>query len=156
MYFRMSNICSRKLDVQEANVSLSQFLQNQKLFLSMLVCEWMESPALDLWDVVIEVLHSLKNTHQAARDHCRKEKVDDPVPRRRARNQKHQPQHQIENKQKLMNCPMWITLSQAQKPSRFEAQLYVLKGNEAVIKMNIKGRSPTTRQVSRTHRVAFG
>ena len=25
--------------------------------------------ALDLWDVVIEVLHSSKNTHQAVRDH---------------------------------------------------------------------------------------
>ena len=33
--------------------------------------------ALVLWDVVIEVLHSSKNTHQAVRDHCRKEEVDD-------------------------------------------------------------------------------
>ena len=31
------------------------------------------TPALDLWDVVIEVLHSAKNTHQAVKDHCRKE-----------------------------------------------------------------------------------
>ena len=30
--------------------------------------------ALDLWDVVIEVLHSSRNTHQAVRDHCRKKK----------------------------------------------------------------------------------
>ena len=30
--------------------------------------------ALDLWDVLIEVLHSLKNTHQAVRDHCREGK----------------------------------------------------------------------------------
>ena len=29
-------------------------------------------PALDLWDVVIEVLHSSKNTHQAVKGHCRK------------------------------------------------------------------------------------
>ena len=26
--------------------------------------------ALDLWDVVIEVVHSSKNTHQIVRDHC--------------------------------------------------------------------------------------
>ena len=35
------------------------------------------------------------------------------------------------------------------------ALLYVFEDNEAVIKMMIKGRSPTMRQVSRTHRVAL-
>ena len=38
--------------------------------------------------------------------------------------------------------------------SRQEA-LYVFEDNEAVIKMIIKGRSPTMRHVSRTHRVAL-
>ena len=41
------------------------------------------------------------------------------------------------------------------KFSRQEALLYVFEGNEAVIKMIIKGRSPTMRHVSRTHRVAL-
>ena len=36
-----------------------------------------------------------------------------------------------------------------------EALLYVFEDNEAVIKMIIKGKRPTTRHVSRTHRVAF-
>ena len=36
-----------------------------------------------------------------------------------------------------------------------EALLYVIEDNEAVIKMIIKGRSPTMRHVSRTHRVAL-
>ena len=35
-----------------------------------------------------------------------------------------------------------------------EALLYVFEDNEAVIKKIIKGRSPTMRHVSRTHRVA--
>ena len=35
------------------------------------------------------------------------------------------------------------------------AMLYVFEDNEAVIKMIIKGRSPTVRHVSRTHRVAL-
>ena len=35
------------------------------------------------------------------------------------------------------------------------AMLYVFEDNEAVIKMTIKGRSPTMRHVSRTHRVAL-
>ena len=39
--------------------------------------------------------------------------------------------------------------------SRKEAQLYIFEDNEAVIKMIIKGRSPTMRHVSRTHRVAL-
>ena len=38
--------------------------------------------------------------------------------------------------------------------SRQEALLYVFEDNEAVNKMIIKGRSPTLRHVSRTHRVA--
>ena len=39
--------------------------------------------------------------------------------------------------------------------SHQEALLYVSEDNEAVIKMIIKGRSPTMRHVSRTHRVAL-
>ena len=39
--------------------------------------------------------------------------------------------------------------------SRQEALLYVFEDNEAVIKMIIKGRSPTMRHVFRTHRVAL-
>ena len=39
--------------------------------------------------------------------------------------------------------------------SHHEALLYVFEDNEAVIKMIIKGRSPTMRHVSRTHRVAL-
>ena len=36
-----------------------------------------------------------------------------------------------------------------------EALLYVFEDNEAVIKMIIEERGPTTRRVSRTHRVAL-
>ena len=39
--------------------------------------------------------------------------------------------------------------------SRQESLLYVFEDNEAVIKMIIEGRSPTTRHVSRTHRVVL-
>ena len=33
--------------------------------------------------------------------------------------------------------------------------LYVFEDNEAVIKVTVKGRSPTMRHVSRTHRIAL-
>ena len=36
-----------------------------------------------------------------------------------------------------------------------ESQLYIFEDNEAVIEMLIKGRTPTMRHVSRTHRVAL-
>ena len=39
--------------------------------------------------------------------------------------------------------------------SHQEALLYVFEDNEAVIKMITKGRSPTMRHASRTHRVAL-
>ena len=39
--------------------------------------------------------------------------------------------------------------------SRKEALLYIFEDNEAVIQMITKGRSPTMRHVSRTHRVAL-
>ena len=44
--------------------------------------------------------------------------------------------------------------SDVQSVSR-EALFYVFEDNEVVIKMIVKGRSPTMRHVSRTHRVAF-
>ena len=47
-----------------------------------------------------------------------------------------------------------VVPSNVQSASR-EALLYVFEDNEAVIKMIMKGRSPTMRHVSRTHRVAL-
>ena len=41
------------------------------------------------------------------------------------------------------------------RSSQFGAMLYVFGDTEAVIKMIIKGRSPTMRHVSRTHKVAL-
>ena len=46
-------------------------------------------------------------------------------------------------------------LSSNVQSSHQEPLLYVFEDNEAVIKMIIKGRSPTIRHVSRTHRVAL-
>ena len=41
------------------------------------------------------------------------------------------------------------------KSSQFGAMLYIFEDNEAVIKMIIKGRNPTMRHISRTHRVSL-
>ena len=41
------------------------------------------------------------------------------------------------------------------KLAHFEDRLFICEVNEAVIKMVIKGRGPTMRHVSRTHRVGL-
>ena len=51
---------------------------------------------------------------------------------------------------------IWIMLiSTNVQSSHQEALWYVVQHNEAVIKMIIKGQSPTIRRVSRTHRVVL-
>ena len=101
-------------------------------------------PALDSWDLVIEVLrmtHGIpKPTQACTREtsveiqstHKIKQVLDQNV--------------DLSNKDQV---PSNAHLSEK------ESQLYIFEDNEAVIKMIIKGRSPTMRHVSRTHRVAL-
>ena len=56
---------------------------------------------------------------------------------------------------KSMWCKTLILFLQNVQSARQEALLFVFEDNEAVIKMIMKGRSPTMRHVSRTHRVAL-
>ena len=56
---------------------------------------------------------------------------------------------------KSMLCVTLILFSQNVQSASREALLYVFEDNDAVIKMIMKGRSPTMRHVSRTHRVAL-
>ena len=48
-----------------------------------------------------------------------------------------------------------VSVSLNVQSARQEGLLYVFEDTEAVIKMIMKGRSPTMRHVSRTHRVAL-
>ena len=50
-----------------------------------------------------------------------------------------------------MHCRLYV--SSNVKSSQFGAMLYIFEDNEAVIKMIVKGRSPTMRHVSRTHSI---
>ena len=56
---------------------------------------------------------------------------------------------------KSMLCKTLILFLQMSNPRSQEALLHVFEDNEVVIKMIMKGRSPTMRHVSRTHRVAL-
>ena len=110
----------------------------------MLVCVWTGLPALDLWDVVIEVLgmtHRIPKPTQACTGETSVEI---------------QSTHKI--KQVLDQNVDLSNMDQAPSNAHLsekESQLYISEDNEAVIKMIIKGRSPTMRHVSRTHRGAL-
>ena len=90
--------------------------------------------ALELWDLIVSVLGNVSRLS---------DRTVNPV------NGKNKSHNQIDAMQDIDSVP-----SNVQSASR-EALLYVFEDNEAVIKMIMKGRSPTMRHVSRTHRVAL-
>ena len=91
-------------------------------------------PALELWDRIVSVFGNVSHVSDRA---------GQPV------NGKNKSHNKIDVVKDIDLVP-----SNVQSASR-EALLYVFENNEAVIKMIIKGRSPTMRHVSRTHRVAL-
>ena len=98
-------------------------------------------PALDLWDLIVLVLGNTIQTH---------DRTEQPVVNR------DKSQGSSKRSQGMLNILNHVdSVPSNVQFSHQEALLYVFKDNEAVIKMIIKGRSPTMRHVSRTHRVAL-
>ena len=94
-------------------------------------------PALELWDLIVSVFGNVSRVSD------RSGQPDNGV-------------HKHHKSQKRINVMVFMdSVPSNVQSSRQEALLYVFEDNEAVIKMIIKGRSPTMRHVSRTHRVAF-
>ena len=94
-------------------------------------------PAFDLWDLIVAVLHG--NTYQTHK--AREDSYKSPT-----RKKMHGKIDDLDNVD---------VVSSNVHSSRNEALWYIFADNEAVIKMIVKGRSPTMRHVSRTHRVAL-
>ena len=91
-------------------------------------------PALELWDLIVSVFGNISHVS---------DRTGQPV------NGKNKSYNKIDVMHDIDSVP-----SNTQSASR-EALLYVFEDNEAVIKMIMKGRSPTMRHFSRTHRVAL-
>ena len=104
-------------------------------------------PALDLWDLIVAVFG---NTTQN-----RIERGDPLLNKREVRSPPHTIQKRKESQRMINDLDNVDFIPSNVKSSHQEALLYVFEDNEAVIKMIIKGRSPTMRHVSRTHRVAL-
>ena len=93
--------------------------------------------ALELWDLIVSVFGNIS-------------RVSDRTGKPGNDERKHYKSHnQIDAMKDIDSVPSNV------QSARQEALLYVFEDNEAVIKMIIKGRSPTMRLVSRTHRVAL-
>ena len=94
-------------------------------------------PALELWDLIVSVLGNVSRVS----DNPGRPVID---------------AHKRQKSQSRIDVMKDIDLVPSNVQSaHHEALLYVFEDNEAVIKMIIKGRSPTMRHVSRTHRVAL-
>ena len=103
--------------------------------------------ALDLWDLIVAILG---NTNQR-----NKEQGDLLMNKREVRSKPHTI-HKRKQSQRVINDLDNVDLVPSNvNSSHQEALLYVFEDNEAVHKMIIKGRSPTMRHVSRTHRVVL-
>ena len=94
-------------------------------------------PALELWDLIVSVLENVSRVSD------RSGQPDSDV------HKHHKSQKKIDVMEDIDSVPSNV------QSARQEALLYVFEDNEAVIKMIIKGRSPTMKHVSRTHRVAL-
>ena len=103
-------------------------------------------PALTLWDLVVEVFHSVPNRT----DGPKREPRRNPSAVVKPDMHNHIP---IKHTNAIPTNIDHIPSNTAHSGS--SAMLCVFEDNEAVIKMMKKGRSPTTRHVSRTHRVAL-
>ena len=94
-------------------------------------------PALELWDLIVSVLGNVSHVSD------RSGQPDSDF------NKRHKSQKKIDVVKDIDSVPSNV------QSARQEALLYVFEDNDAVIKMIMKGRSPTMRHVSRTHRVAL-
>ena len=105
-------------------------------------------PALDLWDLVMEVFHSSPNQINKIKD------VREPRGNLSATPQSN-PRKPISTTNTNPDLTNSDHVPSSGTHSGCNAILYVFEDNEAVIKMIIKGWNPTMRDVSRTHRVAL-
>ena len=103
--------------------------------------------ALDLWDLIVAVLG---NTHQSHID-----RGDPYMNKCEVRSTFHTIQIRKQSQGVINDLDNVDFIPSNANSSHQEALLYLFEDNEAVIKMIIKGRFPTMRHVSGTHRVAL-
>ena len=137
MYFWKPNICTCQLDVQEAELLSRTESESISLDAGLRMDGF---SALDLWDIV---LRSTNDSVQPKRTNIQ-ETGATLLSKTKAQNVKRR--LKVDQLSDVYDVPTNMHSSQN------ESQLYIF---EAMINTIIKGRSPTMRHVSRTHRVAL-
>ena len=97
-------------------------------------------PVVDLWDLIVSIFGITTQNH---------DRTERPVVCRDKNHKRQQSQRVINDLDNVDFIPSNV------QSYHQEALLYVFEENEVVIKVIIKGRSPTMRHVSRFHRVAL-
>ena len=146
MRFWKSNICTNKLVCKEQTSVSHSSTESEIISLHAgLMLDGI--PALDLWDLIVSVLGNTTQNHdRTGRPFVNKSEACSPP----------HTIHKRKQSQRVINHLDNVDLIPSNvNSSRQEALLYVFEDNEAVIKMIIKGRSPTMRHVTRTNRVAL-
>ena len=149
MHFRKSHVRADTSDVQEPDFCITQFYRSWNYFSR---CKFTHgwdssshSPGFGDWSTSFLTKPNQTNKTKDVR-----------VPRR---NLSATPQSNMRKQIPTMNTNPNLTnidhVPSSGTHCLSNAMLYVFEDNEAVIKMIIKGRSPTMRHVSRTHRVAL-
>ena len=113
--------------------------------------------ALDLWDIVIQISRSLQTIKKLSiKASGNRSKIEASGNGSKiTENGQHPVICNKENSPKIDQLSQVDHVPSKAHSSQGDSKLYIFEDNEAVIKMIIKGRSPTMRHVSRTHRVAL-
>ena len=104
-------------------------------------------PALDSWDLIVAVLGKTNEN--------RIERWDPLLNEHKVCSPPHTIHKRMQSQRVINDMYNVDFLPSNVQSSHQEALLYIFEDNEAVIKIIIKGTSPTMRHVSRTHRVAL-
>ena len=145
VHFRKSHVCAKKSDVQETDFSFTQFYRSWNHFSRCRFTHGRNSHSHCLgfgdWSISFRTEQNWWTQERATGNPSAvvKPSMHNPIPIK----------HTNVIATNIDHIPPSTTHS---SPSSL---LYVLDDNEAVIKMIVKGRSPTMRHVSRTHRAAL-
>ena len=137
VHFWKSYICSNKLGCARNKLLVSHSSTESEIISLDTGLRLDGLPAQELWDLIISVLGNISRVS----DRSGKPESDE--------HKHHKSHNKIDVIRDIDAVPSNV------QSARQEALLYVFEDTEAVSKMIIKGRSPTMRHVSRTHRVAL-
>ena len=107
-------------------------------------------PALDLWNLAVEGLHSFSNQPEKSNYNVQRNLLHDKTSKNKPRTKL-----RLQFRTTTLNNATSIMFLSNVKSSQSGARPYIFEDHEPVFKMIIKGRSPTMRHVSRSDSVAL-